>query len=214
MALAERRRQRLVIVFLAIGAFGEGRFEALNLAAFGGCRLFFVIENNRYAQTTPIHCTCGSIPVRSGLWHSGRGEDTTDVLEILDLAETGLTARAPRVGPARTDPAYLSLSHRIPKGTPARPAGGQRFRQRIRCWCMARGWSRRRRVVEPRSSAKLTGIRASRSAQRPMRLPSRLAGTRHDQRPGLAHQALRGAGSLRRRVVLGEMCSTRTGASR
>jgi len=160
MALAERRRQRLVIVFLGDGAFGEGAvFEALNLAALWRLPVFFVIENNRYAQTTPIHLhLAGSIPVRFEAFGIPVEEkDTTDVLEIPRPAETA-HARAPGLGPARADPAYLSLLTTLQGTTCGTAQEVERFRQRIRCWCMARGWSRRRGGrSRPRSTAKWNG---------------------------------------------------------
>ena len=133
MALAERRRQRLVIVFLGDGAFGEGAvFEALNLAALWRLPVFFVIENNRYAQTTPIHLhLAGSIPVRFEAFGIPVEEkDTTDVLEILDLAETGLTHVRQGSGPR----ALILHTYRFSphsKGDDLRdPQEVERFRQR------------------------------------------------------------------------------------
>ncbi len=93
MALAERRRQHLVIAFLGDGTLGEGAvYESLNLAALWRLPVYFIVENNRYAQTTPIHLhLAGEIPARFEAFGIPVEErDTTDVLEIRDLAESGL----------------------------------------------------------------------------------------------------------------------------
>lgn len=102
MALAERRRRRLVIVFLGDGALGEGAvYESLNLAALWQLPVYFVIENNRYAQTTPIHLhLAGEIAERfEAFGIPVEAYDTTDVLEIRDLAEAGLARLRSAPGP-------------------------------------------------------------------------------------------------------------------
>lgn len=57
MAFAERYRRSgaLVTVFLGDGTLGEGVvYESFNLAALWNLPVLFVIENNRYAQSTPV----------------------------------------------------------------------------------------------------------------------------------------------------------------
>src|SRR4030042_1657002 len=57
MALAERERgmHAIVIAFLGDGTLGEGVvYESLNMAALWKLPVVFVVENNHYAQTTPI----------------------------------------------------------------------------------------------------------------------------------------------------------------
>jgi TPP-dependent pyruvate/acetoin dehydrogenase alpha subunit len=55
-ALAEKSRLSgaIVTVFMGDGTFGEGAvYEAFNIAALWGLPVLFVVEANRYAQTTP-----------------------------------------------------------------------------------------------------------------------------------------------------------------
>jgi len=91
MAVAEKEKQsgQIVLVFLGDGTLGQGVvYESLNLASLWKLPILFVVENNRYAQTTPIHLAlAGSI--------SGRFEafgieclelESTDVLEVRHYA--------------------------------------------------------------------------------------------------------------------------------
>lgn len=102
MALAERRRGGIAIVFLGDGALGEGAvYESLNIAALWRLPVLFVVENNRYAQTTPIQLhLAGDIAARFGAFGIPVDErDTTDVLEIRDLAEQALARLRGGEGP-------------------------------------------------------------------------------------------------------------------
>lgn len=67
-ALAEKRKRNgaLTVAFLGDGTFGEGLvYESLNLAALWLCPILFVVENNRYAQSTPTETTtAGSLEAR------------------------------------------------------------------------------------------------------------------------------------------------------
>lgn len=56
MAFAQRERGAgIVFVFLGDGALGEGVvYESLNMASLWRLPVLFVVENNKYAQTTPI----------------------------------------------------------------------------------------------------------------------------------------------------------------
>ncbi|MCW2249516.1 TPP-dependent pyruvate/acetoin dehydrogenase alpha subunit [Azospirillum fermentarium] len=90
MALAEKKRARgnVVVAFIGDGTLGEGAvYEALNMAALWSVPLLVVVENNRYAQSTPITLgVAGSIPDRGRCFGLSVGEsDGWDV--------TGLTAR-------------------------------------------------------------------------------------------------------------------------
>ena len=133
MALAERRRDRLVIVFLGDGALGEGAvYESLNLAALWRLPVYFVVENNRYAQTTPIRLhLAGEIGARFEAFGIPVEEhDTTDVLEIRDLAAGGLARLRGGSGPqALVIRTYRFSPHS--KGDDLRdPQEIERFRQR------------------------------------------------------------------------------------
>jgi TPP-dependent pyruvate/acetoin dehydrogenase alpha subunit len=95
MALAEKVRQtgNIVLAFLGDGTLGEGvLYESLNLAALWQLPILFVLENNRYAQTTPIEKgVAGSIAGRFSafglpVWE----QETTDVLVIRSIAEEAI----------------------------------------------------------------------------------------------------------------------------
>jgi len=105
MALAEKanRTGRIVLVFLGDGTLGEGViYESLNIAALWKLPALFVLENNRYAQTTPIElAVSGSIPGRFAAFGIPTWErDTTDVLEILPIAEKAVGHVRSGAGPA------------------------------------------------------------------------------------------------------------------
>lgn len=58
MALAEKfkKSSAVTVVFLGDGTLGEGvAYEAFNMASLWKLPIFFVVENNHIAQTTPIH---------------------------------------------------------------------------------------------------------------------------------------------------------------
>lgn len=88
MALAEKSKGSgaVVVVFLGDGTLGEGAlYESLNIASLWSLPVLFVVENNRYAQTTPIALAlAGSIPARFNAFGIESWErDTTDVREVL-----------------------------------------------------------------------------------------------------------------------------------
>ena len=65
MAFAEKYNQsgNIVVVFMGDGTWGEGiSYEAMNMAAIWSVPLLVVVENNRYAQSTPVELNlAGSI---------------------------------------------------------------------------------------------------------------------------------------------------------
>jgi TPP-dependent pyruvate/acetoin dehydrogenase alpha subunit len=92
MALAEKLRQtgNIAVVFLGDGTLGEGVvYETLNLVSLWQIPLLMVVENNRYAQSTPIHLgVAGGIAARASAFDVDTAEmNTTDVLEIHKNAE-------------------------------------------------------------------------------------------------------------------------------
>jgi acetoin:2,6-dichlorophenolindophenol oxidoreductase subunit alpha len=104
MALAEREcgRNSVVIAFLGDGTLGEGVvYESLNLAALWKLPVVFVVENNRYAQSTPIERhMAGSIVGRFAAFGiPSLEQDTTDVLEVRRLAQPLLDAARAGAGP-------------------------------------------------------------------------------------------------------------------
>jgi TPP-dependent pyruvate/acetoin dehydrogenase alpha subunit len=97
MALAEKRRGAgaIVSVFLGDGTLGEGAvYESLNIASLWKLPICFVVENNRYAQTTPIAMNLsGDIAARFRAFGIEPVEiETTDVLTIAAAARL-VTAR-------------------------------------------------------------------------------------------------------------------------
>lgn len=93
MALAERGRGRAVIAFMGEGALGEGAvYEALNMSALWSLPLLVVLENNRYAQSTPIELNlAGSVTARFEAFGIPVVEiDTTDVTQVWRAAGPAL----------------------------------------------------------------------------------------------------------------------------
>jgi len=87
MALAEKvnKTGKIVLAFLGDGTLGEGvLYESLNIASLWSLPVLFVVENNRYAQTTPIElAVAGTIAGRfSAFGITTLERDSTDVLEI------------------------------------------------------------------------------------------------------------------------------------
>jgi len=87
MALAEKVKKtgHIVLAFLGDGTLGEGVvYESLNLAALWSLPILFIVENNRYAQTTPIEKSlAGSISGRFSAFGIATLErDSSDVLAI------------------------------------------------------------------------------------------------------------------------------------
>lgn len=67
MAFVQRERgQGMVFAFLGDGALGQGVvYESLNMASLWNLPLLFIVENNLYAQSTPIRLNlAGEIPAR------------------------------------------------------------------------------------------------------------------------------------------------------
>lgn len=90
-AAKERSPRSVVFAFIGDGTLGEGVvYESLNMAALWGLPVFFVLENNRYAQSTPIALNlAGSIAGRFDAFGiKNRHIDTTDVDEIIDACES------------------------------------------------------------------------------------------------------------------------------
>jgi acetoin:2,6-dichlorophenolindophenol oxidoreductase subunit alpha len=76
-------------VFLGDGTLGEGvTYESLNIASLWKLPVLFVVENNHYAQSTPVELElAGSIPARAAAFGIETGDlDTTDVEEIHEAA--------------------------------------------------------------------------------------------------------------------------------
>ena len=90
-ALAEKQKGSgaVVVVFLGDGALGEGVvYESFNIASLWRLPVFFVVENNGFAQSTP--CTlqiAGAIRARPEAFDIPTEErSTTDVRQVLSTA--------------------------------------------------------------------------------------------------------------------------------
>ena len=91
MALAEKTRKtgQIVLVFLGDGTLGEGvLYESLNIAALWKLPVLFIVENNHYAQTTPVEKNlAGSMAGRFDAFSIPVWErETSDVLEVRSLS--------------------------------------------------------------------------------------------------------------------------------
>mgnify|MGYP001067268373 CR=1 FL=1 len=91
MALAAREADRgeVVFAFMGDGTLGEGVvYESLNMASLWSLPVLFIVENNRYAQSTPVHMNlAGSIEGRFDAFGIPvQAIDTTDVRDIHSAA--------------------------------------------------------------------------------------------------------------------------------
>ena len=105
MALAEKvqGKGRIALVFIGDGTLGEGTlYESLNIAALWKLPILFVLEDNRYAQTTPVEKgVAGSMPGRFTAFGIPVSEcETTDVLDIQSAADKTVRAVRSGAGPA------------------------------------------------------------------------------------------------------------------
>lgn len=95
IALAEKRRNSgaVTAIFLGDGTLGEGVvYESLNLASLWSVPVLFVVENNRYAQTTPVAAhLAGDFTARFRAFGIEADElDSTDARAILEMARAGV----------------------------------------------------------------------------------------------------------------------------
>jgi acetoin:2,6-dichlorophenolindophenol oxidoreductase subunit alpha len=91
IALAEKKKGTGAVsaVFLGDGTLGEGvTYESLNMASLWKLPVLFVVENNHYAQSTPVELElAGSIAARGAAFGVETAElATTDVEEIHEAA--------------------------------------------------------------------------------------------------------------------------------
>jgi TPP-dependent pyruvate/acetoin dehydrogenase alpha subunit len=91
MALAEKLKGsgNIVIAFLGDGTLGQGVvYESLNMASLWGLPVLYVLENNLYAQTTPVAiAVAGDIAARfCAFGIQTRSLQTTNVIDIFQVA--------------------------------------------------------------------------------------------------------------------------------
>ncbi|WP_117211472.1 thiamine pyrophosphate-dependent dehydrogenase E1 component subunit alpha [Allorhizocola rhizosphaerae] len=90
LAMKLRGADTISVVFIGDGTLGEGAvYETLNIAALWQVPLLIVLENNEWAQSTPVSLnTAGSMAARFEAFGIPVTETTTtDVLEIDRLAQ-------------------------------------------------------------------------------------------------------------------------------
>ncbi len=125
MALAEKEKctGKIVLAFIGDGTLGEGAlYESLNIAALWTLPLLIILEDNRYAQTTPTEKgVAGSMPARFAAFGFRVWErDTTDVLNIQPVAREAVQHVRSGAGPG----CLLLHTHRFSahsKGDDPRP---------------------------------------------------------------------------------------------
>jgi TPP-dependent pyruvate/acetoin dehydrogenase alpha subunit len=106
VAFAEKYNQtgNIVVTFIGDGTLGEGAvYETLNMASLWQVPLLVIVENNRYAQTTPIeHNLAGSIVERARSFDIKAGEiESNDVGELFprfkDIIDNVRTSNSPQL---------------------------------------------------------------------------------------------------------------------
>lgn len=90
MAYAAQKKSpgSVVFSFIGDGTLGEGViYESLNMASLWGLPVLFVLENNRYAQSTPVELNlAGNIAARfEAFGISTEVLDSTDVEQVRDV---------------------------------------------------------------------------------------------------------------------------------
>jgi acetoin:2,6-dichlorophenolindophenol oxidoreductase subunit alpha len=109
IALAEKKKGTGAVstVFLGDGTLGEGvTYESLNIASLWKLPVLFVVENNHYAQSTPVELElAGSIPARAAAFGIETAELATTDVEEIHAAAGRATARIRETG----EPFFLVL---------------------------------------------------------------------------------------------------------
>lgn len=95
MALSQKVRGNagLTLVFIGDGTLGQGvLYESLNIASLWKLPLLVVVENNRFAQTTPLNLgVSGSIPARFQAFGIKTFEcESSDVLALRECSTEAL----------------------------------------------------------------------------------------------------------------------------
>lgn len=95
VAMGEKLRHsnNIVVCFLGDGAFGQGIvYETLNISSLWDLPILFVVENNKYAQSTPIkNHLAGTIVSRFQSFGVATDVfESYDVFEIKDRAEVSI----------------------------------------------------------------------------------------------------------------------------
>ena len=162
IALAEKRKGTGAVstVFLGDGTLGEGvTYESLNIASLWQLPVLFVVENNHYAQSTPVELElAGSIAARGAAFGVEVDElDTTDV-EVdprggRPRGRRGSARRARRSSSSSTRTASARTRSRTTSAIRPRSRSGARA---TRCSSRARGCpTRSATAIEERCEERL-----------------------------------------------------------
>lgn len=101
LALKRQGAGNIALVFLGDGTLGEGLvYESLNFAALHRLPVLFLLENNRYAQTTPIElAVSGGIEARAEAFgiptHAIESNDALELYPLLEAAAAQVRAQGP-----------------------------------------------------------------------------------------------------------------------
>ena len=95
IALSEKLKNsnKIVYVFMGDGTMGQGVvYETFNISQLYSLRVIFVLENNKYAQSTPVHLAhAGILENRAGSFGiktvTADGNDIDEVLNAIDIAK-------------------------------------------------------------------------------------------------------------------------------
>ncbi len=134
MALAEKMLHTgaIATVFMGDGTLGEGLvYEAFNLASLWSAPILFVIENNRWSQSTPVEKQlAGSMLARGQAFGIESGEiDSTDAkssttISIRSLKKfernSGPTSKLSKLIASATIPRVTTCARRTRSNTTAR----------------------------------------------------------------------------------------------
>ena len=144
IALAEKKKRTGAVstVFLGDGTLGEGvTYESLNMASLWKLPVLFVVENNHYAQSTPVELElAGSIPARAAafgvetaeLGDHGRRGDPRDGRARGREDPRDRRAVLPRARHVPVQPALEGRRQPRPGGDRRRAASATRSRLRAR----------------------------------------------------------------------------------
>jgi acetoin:2,6-dichlorophenolindophenol oxidoreductase subunit alpha len=96
MSMAQKRTgSGIAVVFIGDGTLGQGAlYECLNMASLWALPLLVVVEDNRYAQTTPRElAVAGSVTSRAAAFGvAGARLESTDVREVLGAGGVAVSA--------------------------------------------------------------------------------------------------------------------------
>lgn len=88
LSLKKRKQNGIAVCFLGDGTFGEGTlYEAFNMASLFKVPVLFIVENNQFAQSTPIELNlAGSLAMRARAFDiETREVESNDIAALLPI---------------------------------------------------------------------------------------------------------------------------------